>query len=142
MRLVGYGGLCGDIPPHHTKQNAAQFSNLGHGGVSLAIHRRRATARSTLPSRRGAAALSTPPDVAASLLPVVAALVRAWIRVPTGSQSLMAKLASHGGDWPLPRGHYSTYRSPGVAGRVHGSITLALSARVLAVLVVSNICKV
>ena len=62
----------------------------------------RATARSTLPSRRGAAALSTHPDVAASLLPVVAAPVHAWIRVPMGSQTIRAKLASHGGDWQLP----------------------------------------
>ena len=53
-----------------------------------------------------------------------------------------------GPSWPLMAeiGHYLEViihlRSPGVAGRVHGSITLALSARVLAVLVVLNICKV
>ena len=77
----------GSFPaPHHHDPNKTlpNFQIWGHGGVSLGKHRRRATARSTLPSRRSAAAFSTHPDVAASLLPVVAAPVHAWIRVPTG----------------------------------------------------------
>ena len=95
----------GSFPaPHHHDPNKTLpfFSNLGHGGVSLAKHRRRATVRSTLPSRRGAPALSTQPDVAASLLPVVAAPVHAWIGVPTASLTIRANLASHGGDWQFP----------------------------------------
>ena len=46
----------------------------------------------------GAAALSTPPDVAASLLPVVAAPVRAWTKVPTGSRAPFCSLTLSGLD--------------------------------------------
>ena len=107
------GGLCGDHSPHRTTMTQTKRCPIFKFG-SLWCFSRQSPQESDC-------------EINASFAQGCGCVINASRRCGLlrhrsvlGPEFLQDHRAS-GPSWP--RGHYSTYRSPGVAGRVHGSIT-------------------